>query len=36
VIGVAAEYKVSEVADRNSSIVLELRKDTLQMLAPAK
>jgi acetamidase/formamidase len=36
VIGTTAEYKVSEVADRNSGIVLKLRKDILQTLQPAK
>jgi acetamidase/formamidase len=32
VIGSAAEYKVSEIADRNSAIVLKMRKDLLQNL----
>jgi amidase len=32
VIGTAAEYKVSEVADRNSGVVLKLRKDVLETL----
>jgi acetamidase/formamidase len=36
VIGTAAEYKVSEVADRNSGIVLKLRKDVLETLRPPK
>jgi amidase len=36
VIGTAAEYKVSEVADRNSGIVLELRKELLEQLQTAK
>jgi amidase len=32
VIGTAAEYKVSEVADRNAGIVLKIRKELLQSL----
>jgi amidase len=36
VIGTAAEYKVSEVADRNSGIVLELRKELLHQLQTSK
>lgn len=36
VLGTAAEYKVSEVADRNAGIVLKIGKDRLQFLAPAK
>ncbi len=36
VIGSAAEYKVSEVADRNSGIVLKMNKERLQALRPAK
>lgn len=35
VIGAAAEYKVSEVADRNAGIVLKLKKQYLQPLATA-
>ncbi len=35
VLGAAAQYKVSEVADRNSGIVLSLDKDRLRGLAPA-
>jgi hypothetical protein len=35
VLGTAAEYKVSEVADRNVGMVLKLNKDRLQGLAPA-
>ncbi len=35
VIGTAAEYKVSEVADRNSGIVLKLSKDRLKTLNPS-
>jgi amidase len=35
VLGTSAEYKVSEVADRNAGIVLMLRKDRLQALPPA-
>jgi len=36
VLGTAAEYKVSEVADRNAGIVLKINKDRLQPLTPAK
>ena len=36
VLGTAAEYKVSEVADRNAGIVLKINKDRLQLLTPAK
>jgi amidase len=36
VIGTAAEYKVSEVADRNSGVVLKLRKELLLQLKTAK
>jgi amidase len=36
VIGTAAEYKVSEVADRNAGIVLKINKDRLQSLTAAK
>jgi acetamidase/formamidase len=32
VVGTAAEYKVSEVADRNSGIVLKINKERLQTL----
>ena len=32
VLGTAAEYKVSEVADRNAGIVLKINKDRLQSL----
>jgi amidase len=35
VIGSAAEYKVSEVADRNAGIVLKISKQRLQGLGPA-
>jgi amidase len=35
VIGTAAEYKVSEVADRNSGIVLKINKERLRSLTPA-
>jgi amidase len=35
VLGTSAEYKVSEVADRNAGMVLMLRKDRLQALPPA-
>jgi len=34
VLGSAAEYKVSEVADRNAGIVLKLNKERLQPLIP--
>jgi amidase len=36
VLGTAAEYKVSEVADRNAGIVLKINKERLQPLAAAK
>jgi len=36
VLGTAAEYKVSEVADRNAGIVLKIDKDRLQSLALPK
>jgi amidase len=36
VLGTAAEYKVSEVADRNAGVVLKLNKDRLQSLTAAK
>jgi amidase len=36
VLGSAAEYKVSEVADRNAGVVLKINKDRLQFPAPAK
>jgi amidase len=35
VLGTAAEYKVSEVADRNSGVVLKIDKERLKPLAPA-
>jgi acetamidase/formamidase len=35
VLGTSAEYKVSEVADRNAGMVVMLRKDRLQSLTPA-
>jgi len=35
VLGTAAEYKVSEVADRNSGIVLKINKDRLKPLTKA-
>jgi acetamidase/formamidase len=34
VLGTAAQYKVSEVADRNAGIVLKIDKDRLQPLTP--
>ena len=36
VLGTAAEYKVSEVADRNAGMVLKINKERLAGLAPAK
>ncbi len=36
VLGTSAEYKVSEVADRNAGIVLKIAKDRLSPLTPAK
>ncbi|MBS1877549.1 MAG: acetamidase/formamidase family protein [Acidobacteria bacterium] len=36
VLGTAAEYKVSEAADRNAGIVLKIAKDRLAPLAPAR
>ncbi len=33
VIGTAAEYKISEVAERNAGIVLKINKERLQGLA---
>jgi acetamidase/formamidase len=36
VLGTAAEYKVSEVADRNAGIVLKINKERLQSLSRAK
>lgn len=35
VLGTSAEYKVSEVADRNAGVVLMIKKDRLKSLAPA-
>jgi acetamidase/formamidase len=35
VLGTSAEYKVSEVADRNVGMVLKLKKERLQGIAPA-
>jgi amidase len=35
VLGSAAEYKVSEVADRNAGIILKLNKERLQSLVPS-
>ena len=34
VLGTSAEYKVSEVADRNAGVVLKLRKDRLASIKP--
>jgi acetamidase/formamidase len=36
VLGTAAEYRISEVADRNAGIVLKLSKDRLRTITPAK
>jgi hypothetical protein len=36
VLGTSAEYKVSEVADRNAGVVLKIAKDRLQSLTAAK
>ncbi|HUB77729.1 MAG TPA: acetamidase/formamidase family protein [Bryobacteraceae bacterium] len=36
VLGTAAEYKVSEVADRNAGVVLKINKDRLRTLTAAK
>jgi hypothetical protein len=33
-LGTAAEYKVSEVADRNVGIVLKISKERLRTLTP--
>ena len=35
VLGTSAEYKISEVADRNAGVVLMIKKDRLNSLAPA-
>lgn len=35
VLGTSAEYKVSEVADRNAGVVLKINKERLQALTPA-
>jgi amidase len=35
VLGVAAQYKVSEVADRNSGVVLKIKKSVLLTLVPS-
>jgi amidase len=35
VLGTSAEYKVSEVADRNAGIVLKINKERFQALTPA-
>jgi acetamidase/formamidase len=36
VLGTSAEYKVSEVADRNAGIVLKINKERLRPLAPVR
>jgi amidase len=36
VLGTSAQYKVSEVADRNAGIVLKISKERLQPFMPAK
>ena len=33
VLGVASQYKIAEVADRNAGVVLKLRKSLLAQLA---
>jgi hypothetical protein len=35
VLGTSAEYKVSEVADRNAGIVLKINKERLKTLTSA-
>ena len=35
VLGSSAEYRISEVADRNAGVVLKLAKSRLQTLTPA-
>jgi hypothetical protein len=35
VLGTAAEYKVSEAADRNAGMILKINKERLQPLTPA-
>ena len=35
VLGTSAQYKVSEVADRNAGMVLKINKASLQSLKPA-
>jgi hypothetical protein len=35
VFGTAAEYRVSEVADRNAGMVMKISKERLRALAPA-
>jgi acetamidase/formamidase len=35
VLGSSAEYRISEIADRDASVVLELRKDLLQNISTA-
>jgi len=34
VLGTVAQYKVSEVADRNAGVVLKIDKERLQTLPP--
>jgi len=36
VLGTAAEYKVSEAADRNAGVVLKINKERLQSLSAPK
>jgi len=36
VLGTSAEYKVTEVADRNAGMVLKINKERLQSLTAAK
>ncbi len=36
VMGSAAEYKVSEVADRNAGVVVKIHRDRLRLLGTAE
>src|SRR5262249_12707604 len=36
VLGTSAEYRISEVADRNAGVVLMIKKERLQSLQPAR
>ncbi len=35
-LGSSAEYRISEVADRDASVVLKLRKDLLRNISTSK